>query len=29
VLYFMPPYIMTKEEMTTMIETAYDAVKAL
>lgn len=29
VLYFMPPYIITKEEMTKMIETAYDAVKEL
>ncbi|WP_201353007.1 adenosylmethionine--8-amino-7-oxononanoate transaminase [Hydrogenimonas urashimensis] len=29
VLYFMPPYIITKEEMATMIETAYDAIRSL
>ncbi len=29
VLYFMPPYVITKEEMKMMIETAYDAVKSL
>jgi len=29
VLYFMPPYVITKDEMTKMVETAYDAVKSL
>jgi len=29
VLYFMPPYVISEDEMRHMIETAYDAVKAL
>ncbi len=29
VLYFMPPYVIEREEMTKMIETAYDAVVSL
>ena len=28
-IYFMPPYIITEDEMTTMIDVAYDAVKSL
>ena len=29
VVYFMPPYVISDEEMRMMIETAYDAVKSL
>ena len=29
VIYFMPPYIMSDEELATMMDTAYDAIKSL
>jgi adenosylmethionine-8-amino-7-oxononanoate aminotransferase len=29
IVYFMPPYIITEDEMDKMIDTAYDAIKAL
>ena len=29
IVYFMPPYIITKEEIDTMMDTAYEAIKAL
>ena len=29
VVYFMPPYVITEEEIDTMMDTAYDAIKAL
>ena len=29
VVYFMPPYIITKKEIDKMVDTAYDAIKSL